>query len=146
MLDSINFWHWLILGVALVILEVFAPGAFFLWMGVSAAVVGLLLWILPDISWESQFLLFSVISVVSIVLWRLRLRRHPIETEDSTLNTRTRQYIGRVFPLSEPIENGFGKIHVDDAYWKVAGPDCAKDQRVRVISVDGLTLNVELVD
>lgn len=146
MLDSIDYWHWLILGVVLVILEVFAPGAFFLWMGVSAAVVGLLLWVLPDISWESQFLLFSVISVVSIVLWRLRLRKHPTETEDSTLNTRTRQYIGRVFSLSEAIENGFGKIHVDDAYWKVAGPDCAKGQRVRVISVDGLTLNVELVD
>lgn len=145
-MDSIDFWHWLILGVVLVILEVFAPGAFFLWMGVAAFVVGLLLWILPDMGWEMQFLLFGVISVVSIAIWRLRLRKHPTASEEPSLNARTQGYIGRVFTLTEGIEDGFGKIHVDDAFWTVAGPDRAVGTKVKVISAEGLTLHVEPLD
>ena len=145
-MDSIDFWHWLILGVLLIILEVFAPGAFFLWLGVSASVVGAILWMLPGTSWEIQLLIFSVISVVSIALWRLRLRKHPTESEDSSLNVRTNQYVGRTFTLIEPIVDGYGKIHVDDAYWKVSGEDCDKDKKVKVVSVDGLTLKVVPVD
>ncbi|VAX04618.1 hypothetical protein MNBD_GAMMA19-1212 [hydrothermal vent metagenome] len=143
MMDSIDFWHWLILALLLIILEIVVPGAFFLWMGVSAGVIGLILWMFPDISWESQLLLFSVISIVSIALWRIRLNKHPTESEDNTLNARTTQYIGRVFTLVEPIEDGYGKIHVDDSYWQVSGPNCEKDKKVKVISVDGMTLKVE---
>ena len=55
MMESINYWHWLIAGVVLIVLEVFAPGAFFLWLGVSAGVVGLILVMFPDMGWESQF-------------------------------------------------------------------------------------------
>ncbi|NOX93024.1 MAG: NfeD family protein [Gammaproteobacteria bacterium] len=145
MMDSVDFWHWLILAILLIILEVVIPGAFFLWLGVSAGVVGLVLWIWPDINWESQLLLFSVISVVSIALWRVRLRKHPTESEDNTLNTRTTQYVGRVFTLVEPIIDGYGKIHVDDSYWQVSGPDCKKDEKVKVISADGMILKVEPV-
>ncbi len=145
MMDSIDFWHWLILALLLIILEIVVPGAFFLWMGVSAGIIGLILWISPDISWESQLLLFSVISIVSIALWRIRLNKHPTESEDNTLNARTTQYIGRVFTLVEPIEDGYGKIHVDDSYWQVSGPNCEKDKKVKVISVDGMILKVEPV-
>jgi hypothetical protein len=28
-MESINYWHWFIAGVVLIVLEVFAPGAFF---------------------------------------------------------------------------------------------------------------------
>ena len=146
MMESINYWHWFIAGVVLIVLEVFAPGAFFLWLGVSAGVVGLILVVIPDMGWESQFLVFAVISVVSIAAWRIRLQKHPTQSEDDSLNTRTKEYIGRVFPLSEPIENGYGKIHVDDSFWQVNGPDCAVDKKVKVISVNGMVLNVEPVE
>lgn len=146
MSDAIVFWHWWILAIVLVILEVFAPGAFFLWLGVSAGVVGFVLWLMPDMSWETQFLIFSIISVVSIALWRIRLRKHPTESEDSTLNERTRQYIGRTFSLAEPIVDGFGKIHVDDSYWQVTGPDRESGKKVKVISVEGMVLKVKPVD
>lgn len=146
MVDTITFWHWLILAVLLIILEVLAPGAFFLWLGISAGVVGIILWIMPNISWETQLLIFSIISVVSIALWLIRLRKHPTESEDSNLNERTNQYVGRVFTLVEPIVDGYGKIHVDDSFWKVSGEDRKKDKKVKVVSVDGLILKVEPVD
>lgn len=146
MMDTIDSWHWLIFGIVLIILEVLAPGAFFLWMGVSAIIVGGILWMSPAMGWEIQLLIFSIISVVSIALWRIRLRKHPTESEDSTINARTQQYVGRVFTLVEPIVNGYGKIRVDDSYWKVSGTDCEKEQKVKVVGIDGMTLKVELTN
>jgi membrane protein implicated in regulation of membrane protease activity len=146
MMESINYWHWFIVGVVLIVLEVFAPGAFFLWLGVSAGIVGLILVVFPDMGWESQFLIFAVISIVSIAAWRIRLQKHPTQSEDDSLNSRTKEYIGRTFSLSEAIENGYGKIHVDDSFWQVSGSDCTVDKKVKVVSVDGMVLNVELLE
>ena len=59
-----DFWHWLVLGLALIIIELFAWSTFFLWMGISAVVVGILLYLSPDMSWEMQLLIFAFLSIV----------------------------------------------------------------------------------
>ena len=145
-MEEITFWHWWVLAIVLVILEVFAPGAIFLWLGVAAGVVGVILWVMPAVSWEWQFLIFSVISVLSIVLWRNHLKEHPTETDQPRLNRRGEQYVGRTFTLDEPIVNGIGKIRVDDTTWKVSGKDCDAVSQVKVTGVDGVVLTVESLD
>lgn len=145
-MEQITFWHWWVMAVVLVILEVFAPGAVFIWLGVAAGVVGFVLLVIPSLSWEWQFLLFSIFSVLSIVLWRKRLLQHPTETDQPRLNRRGEQYVGRVFTLAEPISNGQGKIKVDDTTWKITGVDCVAGSRVKVSGVDGVVLLVEKVE
>lgn len=145
MMDFIEFWHWWVACIVLVILEVFVPGTFFLWMGVSAAVVGGILWLMPSMEWEWQFFLFAILSVISIVLWRIRQRSHPTVTEDPNVNQRTKRYIGRTFTLSEPIIDGVGKIYVDDSQWRVTGPDCEAGKKVKVTSAESTTLIIELL-
>jgi membrane protein implicated in regulation of membrane protease activity len=142
-MGTIEFWYWWVAGIALIVLEALVPGAFFLWMGVSAGVVGLILWLAPAMSWEWQLLLFAVFSVTSIVLWRLRQRKHPTHSEDENLNQRTKQYLDRIFTLTEPIVDGIGKIQVDDSQWRIAGPDCDAGVKVKVVSANGVTLIVE---
>ena len=107
-LQQVEFWHWWVLGVVLLILEVFAPGAFFLWLALAAGIVGLVVMMIPAMAWEAQLLLFALLSVASFLLGRLWLRRHPIETDLPTLNRRGEQYVGRVFTLEEPVVNGNG--------------------------------------
>lgn len=143
-IEQLNQWHWWILAVALVILEVFAPGAFFLWLGIAAGVVGGLVYLMPHISWEYQILIFSVLSVVSIVVWRKFFRTSPTDTDQPALNRRGEQYVGRLFTLEEPIVNGLGKIRVDDSTWKIHGDDCTAGTRVEVTGVDGTVLRVKL--
>jgi inner membrane protein len=143
-MDALTYWHWWILALALIVLEVFAPGAIFLWMGVGAGIVGVILLFAPDMGWEYQLMIFAIFSVVSIAAWRTFIRKHPPETTDKpSLNRRAEQYIGRVFTLSEPIVNGTGKIRVDDSSWKVSGADCDASTKVKVTSVDGTVLKVE---
>lgn len=142
---QVNHWSWWLLAIVLLVLEAFAPGTFFMWMGIAAGVVGLLLWIAPGIGWEYQLLIFSVLSVASIVVWRQYFKKHPVVTDQPALNRRGQQYVGRTFTLAEPIENGNGKIRVDDTTWKIRGSDCPAESRVKVVGVEGVILKVEVL-
>lgn len=143
---QLEFWHWLTFAVLLIIMEIFSPGAFFLWLGISSACVGAVLYTWPELSWQNQLILFAVLSVVSIVIWRLTRRFFPSqESAVPNLNRRAEQYIGRTFRLIEPIENGVGKIKVDDSSWRVHGADTPIETPVKVTGVDGIVFNVEAV-
>jgi hypothetical protein len=141
-----DFWHWWILALALIIAETLLPGTFFLWMGVSALVMGVLAWLIPAMGWETQVMLFAVLSLVAIVGWRMYQRKHPDETDQPSLNRRGEQYIDRVFVLETAIENGFGKVRVGDSLWRVKGDDAAAGTKVRVTAADGIVLVVEPAD
>ncbi|MES9941795.1 MAG: NfeD family protein [Candidatus Thiodiazotropha sp. 6PLUC2] len=142
-LSQLDYWHWFILAVVLMTLEVFSPGAFLLWMGLSAGITGLVLVMIPELSWQFQLLSFALFSVVTIVLARTFLHHRPIETDSPHLNRRGEQYIERVFSLQEPIVNGEGKIKVDDSTWKIHGEDCPAGTKVKVVGVHGVVLLVE---
>lgn len=143
-MSGVTFWQWWIAGLILLVLEVFVPGAFFLWMGVAAGVTGFVLFLAPGTGWEYQLLLFAVLSVVSILVWRIYLLKHPTATDRPMLNRRGEQYVGRMFTLEEPVVNGSGKIRVDDSTWKIEGQDCPRGSRVKVVGVDGTVLRIEL--
>lgn len=136
------FWHWWVAGLLLLALEAFLPGAFFLWMGVSALVVGALLWIAPGVALFWQVVIFALLSVGSVLAWR-KLRPAKIEPPAETrLNERGRLYEGRSFTLDSAIVDGIGRLRVDDSQWRIAGPDLPMGARVRVTAVDGATLRV----
>jgi len=138
-------WSWLVLGLGLLVLELVVPAMFFLWLGVSALVTALVLYLFPEISWQVQFLLFSVLSVASILLSRRFFSNKQIDTELPNLNRRGQQYVGRVFTLVEPITNGYGKISVDDSQWRVTGPALEKGAKVKVTAARGSVFEVEAV-
>lgn len=144
MLDlEITFWHWGILAAALLGLEIVAPGAIFIWMAVSAALVGGLLFAVPNLVLEYQIILFAVLSIISVLTFRKFFKPNDHVTDQPSLNRRGEQYVGRTFTLAEPIENGTGKIIVDDSTWRIRGEDQAAGSTVKVISADGVLLNVQ---
>ena len=143
---DIPFWYWLIFAIALITLEMVAmPVTYFLWMGVAAAVVGILLMAAPQMSFFLQIVIFTVIAVVSLVMHKRYLKSNPPDTDAPALNRRGEQYIDRVFTLEEAIINGVGKVKVDDTSWKVSGEDMAAGAKVKVVGVDGTVFKVEAV-
>jgi membrane protein implicated in regulation of membrane protease activity len=137
-----EFWDWWGLGLVLLILEVFLPGFVFLWMGIASGITGLVLLFSPSLGWQYQIILFAVLPVASIALWRRWNGKRPIHTADPTLNRRAAQYVGRTFTLEAPIINGRGHIHVDDSYWRVDGQDMPAGTPVRVVAAEGVVLKV----
>ena len=136
-------WTWLVAGLVLLAFELAVPVTFFLWLGVSSLLTAGFAYLLPTVGWQGQFLVFSVLSVISIYTSRRYLVKRRPATETPNLNRRAAQYIGRSFTLTEPIRNGYGKVSVDDSRWQVVGPDMDAGETVKVIGTDGSVFTVE---
>ena len=99
LLENLTNWHWFILAVILFVMEVFAPGAVFMWVAIAAAIMGLVVSLFTGITWEYQLLMFAILSVASLFAWRKIAARNPVVTDQPQLNTRGMQYVGRAFTL-----------------------------------------------
>ncbi|MEM6986442.1 MAG: NfeD family protein [Pseudomonadota bacterium] len=142
-LDSLQFWHWLVFGVALLVIELGVVGTvFLLWLSAAAIITGVALMVVPTLSWQLQVLIFSVAAVVTLLATRAWLKRRPIKTDRPALNRRGTAYIGRHFTLQHPIENGRGELSIDDTLWRIAGPDLPAGSTVEVLDVEGTRLRV----
>ncbi|NWC07976.1 NfeD family protein [Pseudomonas agarici] len=145
-LQHLSFWDWLALGTILLILEVFGAGGYLLWVGIAAAAVGVLTFVIPGLAWTLQFLLFGLLSVLTAVYWWKRQRSAASISDQPGLNERGHDLIGKTFVVHAAISNRRGKIKVGDSVWMVTGPDAAVGARVRVIGQNGTILQVEPVE
>ena len=135
-------WNWFIAAAVLFLIEILAPGAFMLWLGLAATLVGAIsltvVW-----PWQAQLIAFAVFAVASIPIWRHFARKVEPATDRPFLNRRADGYVGRVFTLDKPIVDGVGTVHIDDTIWRVTGPDCPAGSRVKIARADGANLLVE---
>ena len=138
-------YFWFGLSLALMAAETFMPGAFLLWFGFAAAVMGVLMLILPDMPVMAQAITFGVLSIISIYVYRRWFRGKEPQSDQPLLNKRVDQMLGRTYELHEPIKNGYGKIKVNDALWTVQGSDLPAGTRVTVTGSHGMTLTVSPV-
>lgn len=141
---EIVFWYWWVLAVGFLGLEMLVTGFFFLWLAVAAFVTGALLLVVPMTPFNVQLLLFSVMAMAAVMAWRRYASAKSQSSDHPLLNRRGAQYIGRTFNLIEAIENGQGKIKVDDTLWKVHGEDCPVGGKVRIVAVNGTVFEVEV--
>ena len=137
-----TYWQWWVMAAVLLIVEVLAPGTFFLWLAVAAGTVGLSVMLYPSMSIEAAWTLFAVLGVLSVILV-LKYRKPPVADQAAKLNKRGQDYVGRVFDLSEPIKNGKGKLTIGGTPWTVSGPDLDAGAKVKVVAVAGGELRVE---
>lgn len=63
------YWHWLVLGIALMVLEIFLASFVVLWFGVGALAVGACLWLIPALSFAAQLSIWLVASSAMAVIW-----------------------------------------------------------------------------
>ena len=65
---EILYWYWFVVGLVLVIAEIFIPSFTILWFGVGAILVGISM-LLFDLQIGMQILLWTIFSVISTVIW-----------------------------------------------------------------------------
>ncbi len=141
-----NHWFWFILSLALFALEMAVPGVIFMWLAFAGIVVGTIVLLVPDMGWELQFIIFSILGIISVYSGWTYLRRNPIVSEDENLNDRGARYVGKIYPLEKAIVNGEGKVRIGDTLWLVRGSfDAEVGQTVKVTGSDGVVLLVESV-
>jgi hypothetical protein len=141
-LTTLDWWKWIVFALALGAIETFIPGAVAIWFALSAAVVGLLMVVIP-LPWQWQWVLFAALGIVAMVLYRNYKQKNPDVTSQPTLNQRGLQYVGQVLVLTEAIVRGQGKAQIGDGVWIVSGADAPVGAQVRVVGADGAMLKVE---
>jgi len=146
-LNELGPWNWMLLGFVLLAFEIIVPGVFLLWIGIAAIITGALslqLWTLTFWSWQVQVIVFLFLALASVVIGkRWSDRGSARSTDEPLLNMRAQQLIGRTALLGEPIQEGRGRIRLDDTTWRVSGPDLPAGSRVRIVAAQGTELRVE---
>lgn len=142
-------WNWFIIGLVLMMLEAVIPGVQFLWFGLSAMVVGAILFMLTaaglgeamTLPW--QLVVFALVSIATVFAVRFLSDRQEVERSELTLNQRAAQYIGREVVVETAITSGRGRVRVGDTLWAATGADAPQGARVKVTGAKGTVLTVE---
>ena len=66
---ELAYWHWLVFGMALMMIEIVLPSFTALWFGAGAILVGLLLLVFPDVPLGLQLFTWTLVSVLLPFLW-----------------------------------------------------------------------------
>ena len=140
--ENLNFMHWLVLGLSLIILELFLWTVFMLWIGASAITVSIFFYLMPDTSWPIQLLIFVILSLTTTSLAK---RYYPLKTVDDELHEKAKTYIGKECKVSS-IENGSTKVQIGKSLWFAKGQNLSIGQTVKIINVESSTFIVEPVD
>lgn len=138
-------WHWLILLFVLLGVEALGAGGFLLGGAAAAAVVALWLWLMPDMSWPIQLVMFGIGSLLfSLAYWKLFRK---VNSDSPGLNNRASQLIGRTIVLEHDLPAGQSKLAIGDTLWKVESDrSVTKGSKVSVTGNQGMMLLVrELV-
>ena len=140
--ENLNFMHWLVLGLSLIILELFLWTVFLLWIGASAITVSIFFYLMPDTSWPIQLLIFVILSLTTT---NLAKRYYPVKTVDDELHEKAKTFIGKECKVSS-IEDGIIKVQMGKSLWFAKGKNLSIGQVVKIINVESSTFIVEPVD
>lgn len=144
---DILYWHWIVFGIALALLEIFLPSFTALWFGAGAILVGALLLVFPDLPLAAQVALWAVISSVLVWLWFRYLK--PMAVDKTKAGLSRESIVGEVGQvLMPPNQDRRGKLRFpapvlgSDEWLFITQDDVAAGDRVRVTDVSGNSLIV----
>jgi membrane protein implicated in regulation of membrane protease activity len=136
-------WYWIFLGLALAGAEMLSPGGFYLlFFGIASIIVGALAGMEVVTAAWLQWLLFSGLAVLSLLLLRGPLLRmaqsQPAQEMDSM--------VGETAVLREELQPGrTGKAELRGSTWSarnIGTVPLSSGQRAKVAKVEGLTIFV----
>jgi membrane protein implicated in regulation of membrane protease activity len=137
--------YWLIATVAFGLAELVAPGIFFIFLAIAAAIVAVMALALPDLSLLAQLVAFGLWSVATVAIGRRWYRDYAIESDDPLLNDRANRLIGQRVIVSDAITAGHGRVRVGDGEWPATGPDAQAGTAMRIVAVTGGIVEVEMI-
>jgi inner membrane protein len=143
---SIPWWVWVVAGLGLTLLELLVPSFFLLWFGVSALMVGFVVWLSPDLSLAAQLSLWILLCVLLVFAW-FRVFKPDDRTRTGQSDSDAVGEIGLLVGPIAPFERGrvrFQQPILGSEEWAcMADEPLAAGTRVRVICIEGQFLKVE---
>ena len=145
---TLLYWHWLVLGMILIITEIFVPSFTIFWFGLGAIIVAVILLLMPDLPVAWQLFIWAIASCIFTFLWFKMIR--PL------MRDRTKAGISREAALGEsgqvikaPEPGGRGLVRFttpllgSDEWQFICEQTVTTGDRVFVKEISGNTLIVE---
>ncbi len=144
---DILYWHWIILGIGLILLELALPSFTALWFGAGAIVIGVLLYIFPAMTVTTQVVLWTIMSSLLTFLWFKYLK--PLSVDKTKAGLSREAIVGEVGQvLVAPTTDRRGTLRFpapivgSDEWMFITEEDIVAGDRVRVIDISGNSLIV----
>lgn len=144
---DILYWHWIVLGILLIGLEIVLPTFMTLWFGIGAIFIGVVLFLFPDLPLAWQLLIWLLDSSALVFLWFKYIQPQ--------MKDRTKAGMGRESLIGEtgmiiraPQEGRRGMLRFptpimgDDEWEIICETELAEGDRVIVIELSGNALVV----
>jgi membrane protein implicated in regulation of membrane protease activity len=138
---------WFLLGLALIFLEFVVPGVILVFFGIGAWAAAVTTYLGLTASFQSQLLVFAVISILLLVVLRKWIKGkfygHVGDVQDQTQNLD--EFSGqRVVVLEDVIPNKMeGAVEFKGARWRAVSDEHIKNGEMAIITgVDGIILKV----
>ena len=145
---ALLYWHWIVLGIALMLSEIFLGSFFIFWFGAAAVIVGLLVIPLPAMSVAMQLVLWAILSFLFALLWFKVIK--PLNIDRTKAGLSREALLGEVGQVLK-IPNGEkrGKVRFpapllgSDEWLIISQDELVVGDRVSVVDLSGNALIVK---
>lgn len=144
-----EWWHWVVVGIVLILAELAIPAFFIIWFGFGGLVVAGVLLAAPALSLTAQLALWTVASLMMVSLWfrvfKPGLHKTRVGTSDGEVIGEVGLLVGAVAPFAR------GKVRFQRPVLGAEEWVCLSEaaipagERVRVVAVEGSFLKVTKV-
>lgn len=141
-------WLWGILGLILVATEMMTATFYVLWFGIAALILSLIMFIFPDMHISMQLLIFAVLSLGSLAIWKFFYKKGAIN--DLKIGQSQGDEVGRVGTIVEtvsPRKNGriqFAQGVMGSREWAaIADEDLEEGAEAEITAIIGNAVRVK---
>jgi len=142
--ETVLWWHWIVFGTILLILEMSTGTFFMLGLGVAAIIVGIIDSTMST-SFTAELSIWMVLSILAIAAWFKWFRENPI-TDSGQSNYRL-DTLGLVMEDIQPHSRGkvtFDTPVLGNSSWHAtAKVDIDKGTRVQIVQINGQLIEVK---
>ena len=142
-------WIWGALGLILLALEM-ATGTFYvLWFGIAGLCVALALWLFPDLSMGVQLVMYAILSLGSLAIWKLNYKKNETHSRIGQAQGEEIGRIGTMIESSSATQNGkirFTQGVMGSKEWTAVSNETIESGKdAKVVAVEGNALRVEAI-
>lgn len=142
--ETILWWHWIVFGIVLLILEMTIGTFFMLGLGIAAILVGVID-TLFNTSFAQELSIWMILSLLAIGAWFKWFKEEPI-TESGQSNYRL-DTLGVVTENIQPHSRGkvtFDTPVLGNTSWHATSKvDIDKNTRIKIVQINGQLIEVE---
>lgn len=147
---NILWWHWLVVGLVLIGLELIVPSFTIVWFGLGAVLVGIVMVFAPGYPLPAQILTWTVVSAVLTLAWFRYFNPRTNKTFSGSSKGAVVGETGLVIRSAEPFSKGRVKFQLPllgaDEWPCLADEPLEVGDRVKVVDVEGHVMKVAKIE